>query len=73
MQIPGRDLQILMTEQKLDGAQVGTGFQQMRGPAVANQVRALLGLRMPASLAAFVQRQPHRLVADRLLAIAMHA
>ena len=38
MQIPGRGLQILMTEQKLDGAQVGSGFQQMRGPAVANQV-----------------------------------
>jgi len=27
MQIPRRGLQILMTEQKLDGAQVGTGFQ----------------------------------------------
>ena len=27
MQIPGRYFQILMTEQKLDGAQVGTGFQ----------------------------------------------
>jgi len=38
MQIPGRHLQILMAEQKLDGAQVGSGFQQMRRPAVANQV-----------------------------------
>ena len=35
MQIAGRGLQILMTEQKLDGAQVGASFQQMRGPAVA--------------------------------------
>jgi hypothetical protein len=27
MQIAGRGLQILMAEQKLDGAQVGAGFQ----------------------------------------------
>jgi len=27
VQIPGRHLQILMAEQKLDGAQVGTGFE----------------------------------------------
>ena len=39
VQIPGCHLQILMAEQQLDGAQVGTGFQQMRGPRVANQVR----------------------------------
>ena len=31
VQIPGGHLQILMAEQQLDGAQVGTGFQQMRG------------------------------------------
>jgi len=35
MQIPGRGLQIFMTEQKLDGAQVGAGFQQMGGIAVS--------------------------------------
>ena len=35
VQIPGRHLQILMAEQKLDGAQVSTGFQQMRGPCMA--------------------------------------
>ena len=35
MQIAGRHLQVLMTEKKLDGAQVGAGFQQMRRPAVA--------------------------------------
>ena len=40
VQIPGCHLQILMTEQKLDGAQVGSGFKQMRRPAVANQVRS---------------------------------
>jgi hypothetical protein len=35
MQIPGRYFQILMTEQKLDDAQVGSGFKQMRCLAVA--------------------------------------
>jgi hypothetical protein len=35
VQIPGGHLQILMAEQKLDGAQVSTGFQQMRGPCMA--------------------------------------
>ena len=34
MQIPGCHLQILMAEQKLDGAQVGTCFQQMRRKAM---------------------------------------
>ena len=38
VKIPGRSLQILMTEQQLNGAQVGTGFQQMRRPAVPNQM-----------------------------------
>ena len=42
VQIPGRHLQILMAEQKLDGAQVGAGFKQMGRPAVSNQVRAKL-------------------------------
>jgi hypothetical protein len=34
VQIAGRHLQIFMAEQKLDGAQVSTGFQQMRGPCL---------------------------------------
>ena len=34
VQISGRHLQIFMAEQKLDGAQVGAGFEQMRGPRV---------------------------------------
>ena len=38
MQIPRCYFQILMTEQKLDGAQIGAGFQQMGCPAVANQM-----------------------------------
>jgi hypothetical protein len=34
MQVAGCRLQIFMPEQKLDGAQVGTGFQQMGRPTV---------------------------------------
>ena len=72
MQISGRGLQILMTEQKLDGAQVGAGFQQVSGPAMSNQVRAC-GLTDACLLGGLDARLPHRLVADGPLAIAMHA
>ena len=54
MQIPGRHLQIFMAEQKLDGAQVGARLEQVRCPAVSNQVGVTV-LRMPALLAASVQ------------------
>jgi integrase len=72
VQILGCHLQILMAEQELDGAQVGTGFEQMRGPCMANEMRArrLTKAGVPGRLDA---RQPHRLVADGLLAIAMLA
>src|ERR1700757_2966787 len=72
MQISGRSLQILMTEQQLYGAQVGAGFQQMCGPAVPNQMGA-----HPLTNPGFLRRlgacMPHSFVADRLLVIAMHA
>lgn len=67
-----RDLQILMAEQKLDGAQVGTGFEQMRGPGMANQVRRN-GLAKTTLLRRFGARNPYRLVADGLLVIAMQS
>ena len=38
MQIDRRFLEVAMTEQHLDGAQVGAGFEQMRGKAVAQSV-----------------------------------
>ncbi len=72
VQIPGRHLQILMTEQKLDGAQVGTGFEQMRGPCVSNQVRRN-GLAKATLLRRFGARHPYGLVADGLLVIAMQS
>ena len=38
MQIDRRFLKVAMSQQHLDGAQVGTGFEQMRGKAVAQSV-----------------------------------
>jgi hypothetical protein len=35
MQIDGSYFEVAMTEQYLDGAQVGSGFQQVGGEAVA--------------------------------------
>src|SRR5208282_1269146 len=72
VQILGCYLQILMAEQQLDGAQVGTGFEQMRGPCMANQMRArrLTKAGVAGRLGA---RQPHRLVADGPLVMAMLA
>lgn len=72
MQIPGGGFQILMTEQKLDGAQVGARFQQMGGPAVANQVRGN-SLADARPLSSFAADTPYDLVRDRLLRVAMQA
>src|ERR1035438_8501814 len=61
-----------MAEQQLDGAQVGTGFQQMRGPCVSNQMRTdwLAKAGLPGCFGA---RHPHCLVADGLLLRAMQS
>src|ERR1039458_3359533 len=68
MQIPGRYFQILMAEQKLDGAQVGAGFKQVCSPAVANQVRCHL-LTDAGPPGSFGAGTPHNLVCNRLLAV----
>jgi hypothetical protein len=39
MQIDGRYFEVTMTEQYLDRAQVGAGFEKMCGEAVAKRVR----------------------------------
>ncbi len=39
MEVDGRLLEIAMAEQHLDGAQVGAGFEQVGGEAVAKRVR----------------------------------
>jgi hypothetical protein len=61
-----------MTEQKLDGAQVGAGFEQMGGPGMANQVRrnGLTKATLPGGCGAC---PPYGLVADGLFVIAMLA
>ena len=71
VQVPGCYFQILMTKQKLDGAQVGTGFKQMRSPGMANQVRCdcLADTGPPGCFAA---GKPHDLVCNRLFVVAMH-
>ena len=38
MQIDGGVFQIRVTEQNLDGTQIGTAFEQMCGPAMAQRV-----------------------------------
>jgi len=71
VQIPGCHFQILMAEQKLDGAQVSSGFKQMGRPAVANQVRRD-SLADAGPLGCPSSGTPHDLVRNRLLAVAMH-
>ena len=39
VQVSGRCLQILVSEQQLDGAQIGPVFEQMRRPAVTQGMR----------------------------------
>jgi hypothetical protein len=42
VQILRGGLEILMAKQQLDGAQVGAGFEQVRGPAVTEGLLVLL-------------------------------
>ena len=39
MQVDGSDLEVSMTEQYLNGAQVGSGFEKMGGETMAQGVR----------------------------------
>jgi hypothetical protein len=39
MQVDGSDLEISMAEQYLNGAQVGSGFEQVRGETMPQGVR----------------------------------
>ncbi len=66
VQIFSGGLQIAMAEQKLDGAQIGSPFQQMRGPAMAQRMRCdpLANAGTPRR---FVARDPDGLVGNGLL------
>jgi hypothetical protein len=49
-------LNILMTEQDLDRAQVGAGFEQMRGVAMAQGILVLLMICTPERFAIAITR-----------------
>ena len=55
MQIPGCHLQVFMTEKKLDGAQVGSGFQCADASPSCSEPWGVTLLRMPARFRASVQ------------------
>src|SRR5271156_4142739 len=66
MDYTSRWFQVAMPEEHLNGAQVGAGFEQMRGPTVTQGVRrdtlGKLGL-----LGGFPAGDPHHLVRDRTI------
>ena len=66
MEILRSGLEISVSEQNLDGAQIGSGFEQMGGPAVAQRVRRN-ALANTGLLRGFSTGKPHRLVGDRLM------
>ena len=58
MQIDRRLLQVAMPEQHLNGAQVGTGFEQMRGKAVAQRVGMNVLVFKPSALCGVLTGSP---------------
>ena len=68
MEILRSSLQISVSEQNLDGAQIGSAFQQMRCPAVPQRVRRN-ALANAGLLRGFSTGKPHRLVGDRLIEV----
>src|SRR5437660_4854982 len=66
MQIDRRLLQVAMPEQHLSGAQVGTGFEQMRGKAVAQRVGMNVPVFKPSALCGVPTGSPQDLGGDRI-------
>lgn len=62
MQVNHRGLETAVTEVFLDGAERGTGFQEMRGPVVAKEHQAR-GRQPPGAVA--VQRPSNELPSGR--------
>src|ERR1700756_4233500 len=65
MQILSGSLQVTMTEQNLDGAQVGAAFQQMCRPAMTQRVRSN-AFAEPSMASRFLAGEPHTFVRDGL-------
>ena len=55
MSIPLRGRKAGMTEQFLDGPQVGAGFEHMRGKAVPKRMRSLLSAENPVFFYIFLK------------------
>ena len=66
MQIDRRLLQVAMSEQHLDGAQVGAGFEQMRGKAVAQSVRMDMLVLKTGAFGGLLTGSPEDLGGDRM-------
>ena len=66
MQVDRRFLQVAMSEQHLDGAQVGAGFEQMRGEAVAQRVGMNMLVREPSAFGGVLAGRPDHLGGDRI-------
>ena len=66
MQIDRRFLQVAMPQQHLDGAQVGTGFEQMRGKAVAQSVGMDVLVLKTGAFGGLLTGVPENLGGDRM-------
>ena len=62
MQVDGSDLEVSMTEQDLNGAQVGSGFEQVCGETMSQGVRMDIPVIEAGSLAAIWQALHRTLV-----------
>ena len=65
VQIDRGFLQVAMSQQHLDGAQVGTGFEQMRGKAVAQSVGMDVLVFKAGALRGLLTGAPENLGGDR--------
>src|ERR1700730_8771226 len=66
MQVDRRLLKVAMTEQHLDGAQVGAGFEQMSGKAVAQRVGMDMLVLKTGALCGVLTGSPQDLGGDRV-------
>src|SRR5450631_1942979 len=66
MQVDGSDFEIAMTEQYLNSAQVGTGFEKMCGEAMSQSVRMDVPFLEPGALSGDLAGGPQDLGSDRV-------
>src|ERR1700751_2185057 len=65
MQVDRRLFQITMSQQHLDGAQVGTGLQQMRGEAMTQGMRMDVPVLKACAFGGLLAGSPEHLGGDR--------